>query len=234
MSIDFDSSTFDMGVNCGDPSALQDMGDLTFMAWINPTSFGEASFGRICQKSTISGFGFIFYVDDINADETISWLRWRGFSDSTFVGANNAISLDVWQHVAVTYQSSACKGYVNGSEISYTSNSAGSGSPPSDFLDEFVIGNQEDTGRGFDGRIEDFRVYNRVLSASEISQIAAARGRDSVWQGRVMYLPMNERSPGTTLSTDPVKDVTDNKLNGTSLYTGTVGAEGIIRSRRNR
>jgi hypothetical protein len=233
MAIDLDSATNDMGINMGSPSALDDLGSFSISAWIKPASWGEGSFGRIAQKGTGTN-GWIFYVDDINATETISFIRFRFITNTQIIGGDNEISSNVWQHVAVTYESSGAKIYVNGAEISYTSNIAGSAGEQTDFLDDFYWGNRDGLGRGFDGLMEDCRVYTRVLSASEISQIAAARGRDSIWQGKLVHLPMKEKSPGTSLSTDPVKDITNNKLNGVSEYTGTQAAEGTIRSRGRR
>jgi hypothetical protein len=233
MAIDLDSTTYDMGVNFGSPALLDNMSSFTFLAWIKPAGWGESNLGRIAQKSAGagSGYGWIIFLNDVSTDESITFLRYRSFVDTTVKGANFSIDLNEWQHIAVTYQSTGTEIYKNAVELSYSSYTAGSGTNSSDSSEDFIVGNQDSSGRGFDGLIEDVRVYDRVLSADEISQIYASLGRDGIWQGRVLHAPLTQWAPGATIGSGSgaVKDITANKLNGTSLYSSTTGAEGLMR-----
>ncbi len=97
-----------------------------------------------------------------------------------------------------------------------------------------TIGNRTGAANteGLNGLIEDFRVYNRELSAAEIATIHAARGVDGIVEGLVMRVPMREGADGTNPSgAGFVKDVSDAKNNFTA--TGSPAyASGVIRSRR--
>jgi hypothetical protein len=226
MAVYLDSTSTNMGINLGDPTELRTISNLTVSAWIKPESWGQSSYGRIADKKA-GGSGWAFFLNNQSVGSSITFTRDR-FVDASVTGAYGSISLNVWQHVAVTYQSSAIKIYVNGNEVSYYSYSLGSGSLVSDMSRNLIVGNRGNGARGFKGSIDDFRIYDRVLSAGEIEHIYTACGRDSIWYGRLTHLPLNQWAPGASLGSDQVKDVTANGLSGTSVYSGTIGAEGII------
>ena len=52
----------------------------------------------------------------------------------------------------------------------------------------------------FDGDLEDIRIYNRVLSASEVQTIFTARGVDGIVHGLLHRWTFNEKHPGATAS----------------------------------
>ena len=79
-------------------------------------------------------------------------------------------SAKTWYHVVGVYENSSLRYvYINGAL--YTSNATGENvnSP-----DNFRIGSRKYSGgesEFFDGKIDDVRIYNRLLSASEILQL---------------------------------------------------------------
>ena len=86
--------------------------------------------------------------------------------------APSALPIGGWQHVAVTLSGTTGKLYVNGALVStntsMTLNPASLGSTNQNYIGKSQWGDPL-----FDGKIDDFRIYNRALSASEISQIYA-------------------------------------------------------------
>lgn len=61
------------------------------------------------------------------------------------------------------------------------------------------IGSNDDgTVNFFDGIMEDWRLYSRVLSAEEIQTIHAVRGTDGIVDGLEHRYLMNEKNPGAT------------------------------------
>ena len=85
----------------------------------------------------------------------------------------NSITPDKWQHLVLTWDGvcttfSGLKIYING--ISQTiSGSPGSGSPEDDSFYDVTLGfNTISTVDYYKGRLDDIRIYNRILSASEI------------------------------------------------------------------
>ena len=75
-----------------------------------------------------------------------------------------------WNQIAVTYDGSSEKAYVNGAfESSYTPSPA-----PNVSLTSVSIGGKIFSGDiAFTGLIDDVRIYNRALSASEIAAMYA-------------------------------------------------------------
>ena len=95
-----------------------------------------------------------------------------GLSSETRNGIYGVVTLGVWQHVAVVADGATGTFYVNGKN-------AGSGALtqlPIDTTISFVIGEVGSfAGRNFNGLIDEVRVYNRALSASEVLNLYQSR-----------------------------------------------------------
>lgn len=138
--------------------------DITLMGWINPDSFGEANEGRIFDNGKT-----IFFINS-----TLNRLRFTSDGGSTQSRADNAISTGQWQHVAVTRNGTMSTLYVNGVDVTDVGDS---GTPASGSTVVF-IGNNQAGSRTFDGKMDDVRGYNRILTASEIkSHYLQTRGQ---------------------------------------------------------
>ncbi len=61
--------------------------------------------------------------------------------------------------------------YTNGVEASYAVTTNGVGTRSNDSAYDVIIGNESAGARTFDGVIDDVRIYNRVLNASEIAAV---------------------------------------------------------------
>ena len=163
-------------VNVGSASSLDDIqlqggGGVTYSVWIYPRSNGEGGNGEIIQKSFFSAGGWGFYTASND-------LRFQ----KDFDGANNLIAFtnnDVlqfnqWYHVVMTWDGSALISgvgfYVNGVNQTTTGTSNGDGNAVSDAALSIIIGGISGSFT-FDGFIDDVRVYNRVLSAGEVTQL---------------------------------------------------------------
>ena len=62
------------------------------------------------------------------------------------------------------------------------------------------FGDRATVGAFFDGFLDDFRIYNRFLTAGEASTISTARGTDGIYEGLIHWWRMNEGAEGTTAS----------------------------------
>lgn len=87
------------------------------------------------------------------------------------IGANQ-ISAGQWYHFAAVFDSVADVQYVyvNGALAASASNTLSTISNTTPFNNN-RIGNDSDTGEEFDGRIDDIRVYNRALTAAEVTAL---------------------------------------------------------------
>jgi len=91
------------------------------------------------------------------------------------IAARDNITENQWNHIAVTYNGSNGQiiVYINGTEVSYeTWNSGGSGNIVSDTENALYIGRYttDISDRYFTGKIDEVRLENRVLSASDVAQ----------------------------------------------------------------
>lgn len=106
---------------------------------------------------------------------------------------NKAIEYNKWYHVVIVYENSIEKCYLNGELIgerehsfnTYTSNF------------EFRIGTHNND-RYFIGNIKEVQVYNRALSADEVTQLY---NKQEITSGRVLYVPLQYGKDDETMFT---------------------------------
>jgi type II secretory pathway pseudopilin PulG len=182
-ALDFDGS--DDYVDLTSDAALDDVfiGGATVMAWIEPAGWGEKGYGRIFDKSnslSLTGDGWVIRM---NVDNGGIINFGQGFTGGRgwWKIPNSSINLNIWQHIAVSYDASSAANdpeiYLNGSPLLVTEVDTPSGTVRSDASINLRLGNYAgDTTHTFDGKIDDARIYNRILSATEIADLAASGG----------------------------------------------------------
>ena len=167
----------DDSVNCGSGATLDNLAAITVTAWIKADTMGEGGKGRIVVKA--SGInptaGWHLHVSGTNQLEfRVDYTT----TELSRVAAVDAIATGVWKHVVATWTGSATatnlKLYVDGAEVGYASTTNGVGTRVDDAASNFYIGNESGGTRTFDGLLDDVRVYNRVLSAAEITAVYRA------------------------------------------------------------
>jgi hypothetical protein len=140
----------------------------TLSAWIKPDTIGEST-GRIMDKTTntAGATGFNFRLDSSNRLACVISGTSNVFSDTNAIVYGGA-----WQHVLVTVSADAkANFYINGA-LSGTANQTTGALSGITTTNALRIGNRSGaTDRTFDGGIDDVRIYNRVLTTSEIALI---------------------------------------------------------------
>ena len=139
----------------------------TFAAWVNPLDMGRVCGGRnfayvIGAAYWPGELGFRVSGDGGGLATVQNTTSHPGFyiPPDTFFEEN-------WYHVALTWDGSHWKGYVNGIEKGSLPSTLGtSASSPRDTL----IGKGWD-GCSWNGAIDDVRIYDKALSADEIEQL---------------------------------------------------------------
>jgi len=134
----------------------------TISAWIYPKDIGENNAGRIIHKGSdapaTDGFEIQLSTSNTLASNVVG--------ASTFSSAN-AITYNQWNFVTLVFNSSGRKIYVNG--VDETSTGGDNVALPPDVAGVVAIGNRAGaTDRTFNGSIDEVRIWNRTLSASEI------------------------------------------------------------------
>jgi hypothetical protein len=132
---------------------------MTLSAWINPAG-SQSGWKTIVQREPDAYF--------LNASNGSTTLRPAGGghigAGISYVGGPTASPVGSWTHVALTYDGSLLRLFVNGVEVAAqqaTGTIQSSSSPLS-------IGGNSPYGEYFNGLIDDVRVYNRALSQAEI------------------------------------------------------------------
>lgn len=146
----------------GDPFSLS--------AWININSVGGST--NVVMSYALSGRGW-YLTHDRNLIRTNSFF-FDYYDGSIFRGIQGlaeTIPTGQWVHLVATSKDNtvfSMKVFVNGSIAPYTNR--GSGTPNDINYDNlfFSIGSRE-LGGLFTGNISDVRIYNRALSAEEVS-----------------------------------------------------------------
>jgi len=120
---------------------------------------------------TVGGFGANSdgnnFQIDVCESSTLSLLGWGASYDWHTSISNTGVIDGNWHLLAVTYDGTNTNFYVDGS-LKQTTSSYSWNTTPSNI----VIGNEIDSaGREFEGQIDDFRIYNYALSATQIQKL---------------------------------------------------------------
>ncbi len=152
-----DKSAFDMGA------------EVTVAGWVNFNSVPAEWTAIITKGDTawrLSTAGqerkFHFSVNDYN----------RNNQEATFVNGSTTVNAGEWHHVVGVYNGSVIKLYVDGK---LDATKPWTGGIARNNFDVLIGENAEQTGRSFDGRIDDVRIYNFALTENEIKALAAGQ-----------------------------------------------------------
>ena len=179
---------------------------ITLEAWIRPDSLANSkSQDRVIEKNVLR--------TDVSTGDTgcafgsngdVQWRARIGGLNRRICGGS--LTLGVWQHIAGTYDGSTFTLYIDGAAVASTSRS-GSIATNSDPL---TFGNWSGGPRPFDGSMDEVRIWNRALSAGEISanRDVELTGTET---GLVAYYRFNEGS-GQTAADEGATPANDGTL----------------------
>lgn len=153
-------------LNVPSTPSLENLSTLTYAAWIFPTKGGNReifSKARSYHEMRIGGTAPGMYLRGcIEAS--------GGFACST--SSNGLIAPNTWQFVAMTYDNGGDRTvhlFVNGAEVTYSSQLTASGSIASDAASTQNIGRRSNGDRYFGGKLDEVAIWNRALSSTEIA-----------------------------------------------------------------
>lgn len=141
----------------------------TLSAWIKPDSLGEGNTGKIIDKATGSNAQAGYTLQMLTGNAII--LNVNAGSGKQSAAGSVVPGDGNWYHVLVTVTAAAFVTFYINNVVSGTPGTTGALSGITT-TNDIRIGNRSGaTDRSFDGGIDDVRIYNRVLSAAEISKI---------------------------------------------------------------
>ena len=143
-------------VTVPDSASLRLTTGMTLEAWVYPTTVSSA------WRDVIYKANDNYYLE--GTSDNASRPAGGGTFLSSPVYGTTALTANSWSHLALTYDKVTLRLYVNGVQVASaaaTANIATSSNP-------LQIGGDDIYGQFFSGRIDEVRIYNRALSATEV------------------------------------------------------------------
>ena len=143
---------------------------LTIATWIKADSFATDE-ARIVSRAVGSAEQDHYFMLSTVDNGGIK-LRFRlktGTTTSTLLASTGTLAVGQWIHVAAVYDGSAMVLYKDGLEVGRL---AKTGVLATDATARAAIGRNPQPYAPFDGTIDDVRVYQRALSATDIQALA--------------------------------------------------------------
>ena len=155
-----------------DSATISPTGSMSVSLWAKPSVI-NGSLRGIISKDVSSGISNAPYEIALDPSNRFYWRT---------VNASNATSVSVvctqvtvvagtWYHIAVTFNGATMRIFVNNQQCTNTASATGI----ADTAGPLRFGQQKDTyDRWFGGNIDDVRLYNKALSAAEVTSIYGA------------------------------------------------------------
>jgi len=151
--------------------------------WLNMTTWSTAGNGQVIARFGHAS-GQIILVTFNSSGTMVMYLAFRGSSQLGFTIPSFAGLVGVWTHFALTFNggskssSSSFTVSMNGSALTFSTNLGAAGGSGT----SCALGTNEGNTGGLIGSFDSFLIFDKILSSTEISVLAAARtmGIDSV------------------------------------------------------
>lgn len=157
----FNGST--SNIDIGSPASLDDLSVLSYAFWINVSSLA----------AEIMPISKNYKWFRVRTDGTIeSSIGASGTTNSSI--STNTVSTSTWYHIVFTYDDAGDrKGhiYLNGSEVTYGTQTACTGTITADNAFNQFIGQYQGGLFRWNGAIDEVGIWSRVLSGAEITQL---------------------------------------------------------------
>jgi PKD repeat protein len=160
---------------------LTNLTDFTISLWINPDTLpANNTFRTISAKYSTAAGGGGFDLRLFN-DAGTQKVDFNVLKTSNATNSSNSFSYttptSTWTHLCGTFNNSAARLYINGSLVSTGATQSFGGLP--DVTRDFTIGCIDFAAspgptRFFDGKVDDFSWFNRVLSDTEILELSSS------------------------------------------------------------
>lgn len=156
-------------------------GDLTVAFWANITVDADAHLYRKGNPESASGNGIVIRfrgdldTDPVNPPEaTVSMILNDGNATGGSCTFTNVSILNAWHHLAFVFDRDVgCLFYIDGTQYQTTQTGITARTGGVNTADALYVGSNVHTNRYVTGTLDDIRLYQRALSATDMSTLAA-------------------------------------------------------------
>jgi len=198
--------------------AIEGLDEFSLSFWMRPETTPNAS-PRIIGKNPFRTF------IDSTGRITFQAGRWTTVNGN-WQTDNSSFNFGEWVHVTITYNYASTANdptiYFNGKSVNITETQTPTGTLAAEISGNITIGNEGGI-RAFDGSIDDLRIYNRILSSNEASDLHKASSMK-------LHLKLDETSGTTATDSSPYAN-TSTMFGG--LDAGTNSVTGQVNSALN-
>src|SRR5262249_4568408 len=149
-------------VTVADNTLLHLTNGMTVEAWVRPATTSTDWTAAVLKERGTTGLAYALYANDGPNQPPAGYIN-RAGTDVEAAGTS-VLPLNTWSHLAVTYDGSNIRLYVNGAQVgtkAQTGNINSSTAP-------LRFGGDSVWGEYFNGLIDEVRVYNIALTAAQI------------------------------------------------------------------
>ena len=136
--------------------------NFTIAFWVNPIDMDRVQITIAKRAGGVGGYSFNITSLAVGSRH---WVRING----AWVNVTFSYTQGIWQHVAVTYDGTTIKGYLNG-ELMATTEAPGSLDNDSGVL-RLGADPRDTVSAYYNGSLDDVRIYDKALSQYEITNI---------------------------------------------------------------
>lgn len=215
----FNSSTSKISFTVPTSFNPANLAQFTCAAWIFMSSYGGSSNGRVCDFASGSGKGWSWLINNTNGHVVTISHTSVGAVTASGVNAARAL-LNTWQRVLITWDdaNNIPLLYINGLAAPVETSTNKSGSRVAFSGDTVKIGNRFSADdRALGGLMDEFCVWNRVLTASEITDDFCKA--EVPTSGLILRFLMNEASGNLTDTVAAIVGTPSNVAQNVSSFT---------------
>jgi len=210
-------------------------GYMSISAWIQPLGWGsnaDADYG-----GTVLNFGSGDINVQITSDGEVRFFVDRASADGTWY-TSGVLSLNKWYHVVVIYDSNTLNDptiYIDGVKFTAADGNLTESSNPSGAFSGIAgyncaIGDSTaDSGRTFDGYIDEVAIWSRLLSEVEAKSIYRRGRAASLGDMPKTNLEAWYRMGGGNDTTSNIYDVSGNNRHSTSVVNVTIESNSYVK-----
>ncbi|MBD8079469.1 family 43 glycosylhydrolase [Cellulosimicrobium arenosum] len=199
--------------------------------WVDTSLTGNYFFynlGNTAVGSPQTGDGYLFSSGNANYRASISDLAW-GREQNTAKAPAGALARGVWKTITYTLGEGTGTLYEDGAQVgqnaavTITPGDIGDGSTTANYLGKSAYA----ADNLFRGRMKDFRLYDRALTAAEVADLSADAAADAV-AADAAALDLGDTTAVVTDLDLPAKGVGGSAVTWTTSDDGVVAADGTV------